>query len=70
MIVNKGMAKFFYEQCAGSYTGHMANVPNNPTLFGIMKAHTETMDNCYAMTQTEFANFLNAVADNLRGSDE
>lgn len=63
--VNGPMAKLFYEQCAGTTTGQMALVPNNPVLFGLVGAHSEKIDNCYSATQTEFAVFLRGVADAL-----
>ena len=63
--MNKQLAKFFYEQCAGSYSGHMANIPNNPVLFGLTKAYSGGSDNLYAATQTEFAEMLREVADEL-----
>jgi hypothetical protein len=62
--VSKAMAKYFYEQCAGTYSGHMANVANNPVLFGIIGAHTDQRDNCYAASQAVFADFLRRVAAN------
>jgi len=63
--VSKPMAKLFYEQCAGTYGGHMGNVPNNPTLFGLVGAHSSEINNSHASTQEEFAEFLRSVADGL-----
>ena len=65
MKTNKAMAKFFYEQCAGTYCGHMANVANNPTLFGLCAAHAEKADSVYALTQTDFAALLHVIANEL-----
>ena len=65
MKTNKAMSNFFYEQCAGTFSGHMSNVANNPTLFGLMQAHSETRDACYAITKTEFAELLHSIADEL-----
>ena len=62
---NKAIAEFFYEQCAGSTTGHMAMLPNNPVMFGLIKAHSGKKDNCYASTKTEFSAFLRKIADEL-----
>ena len=62
---NKAFAKFFYEQCAGTSSGHMAMVPNNPTLFGLVKACSGHQDNCYAATRSEFAQMLIDIANEL-----
>lgn len=64
---NKTLAKFFYEQCAGTTSGHMAMVPNNPTLFALISATGDLSDSCYATTQTEFASFLREMAEALDG---
>ena len=61
----KTLAKFFYEQCAGTHSGHMANIANNPVLFGLIRAASGRNDNCYAATQTEFAKMLREMADQL-----
>ena len=61
------LAKFFYEQCAGVTSGHMAPIPNNPVLFGLLSAATGTRDNNYAASQTEFAELLREIADWLDG---
>ncbi len=63
--VSKPMAKLFYEQCAGTYCGQMANLPNSPLLFGLIAAHGGKVDDKYASTQTEFAEFLRSCADAL-----
>jgi hypothetical protein len=63
--MNEALAKYFYEQCAGTTPGHSAMIPNNPTLFTLVKAFTCRKDNCYAATQTEFANMLRDMADAL-----
>lgn len=62
---NKPMAEFFYEQCAGTFSGHMAHVANNPVLFGVVKAHSETEGDVYAATKAEFAELLRSIADEL-----
>ena len=61
----KTLAKFFYEQCAGTHSGHMANIANNPVLFGLISAATGTNDNFYAASQTSFAQLLREMADQL-----
>jgi hypothetical protein len=63
--MNKTLAKFFYEQCAGTTSGHMAMIPNNPTMFALVKAHSGRDDNHYAATQTEFSEMLRQMADAL-----
>ena len=62
---NKAFSTFFYEQCAGTFAGHMGMVPNNPVLFGILKAHSGKQDNNYAASKTDFINFLRETADSL-----
>lgn len=61
----QAISKFFYEQCAGSTSGHMAMIPNNPVLFGLIKSMSGTNDNNYACTQTEFAAILRELAEDL-----
>lgn len=62
----KALSELFYEQCAGTYSGHMANVPNNPLMFGLVAAATEVRsDNCYAASKNNFANLLREIADQL-----
>ena len=67
--MDKTTAKFFYEQCAGTSAGHMAMIPNNPVLFGLIKAHTGKNDQYYAATQTEFAAMLIDMAKLLQSED-
>ena len=62
---NETLAKFFYEQCAGTSTGHMAMIPNSPVMFGLVKAYSGVKDNCYAATQKQFAKMLREMADSL-----
>lgn len=61
----KTLAKYFYEQCAGTHSGHMANIANNPVLFGLISAATGRNDNCYAATKNEFAKLLRDIAYQL-----
>lgn len=63
--MNETLAKFFYEQCAGTFAGHMGMVPNNPTLFALVQATGGKQDNMYACTQTEFAALLRNMAGAL-----
>jgi hypothetical protein len=63
--MNETLAKFFYEQCAGTTSGHMAMVPNNPTMFALVRAYTGKHDNCYAATEKQFAEMLREMADAL-----
>ena len=62
---NKAFSKYFYEQCAGAFAGHMGMVPNNPTLFGLVKAYSSGLDSHYAATQTEFSAMLRNIANEL-----
>jgi hypothetical protein len=64
MQVSKELARFFMDQCAGSYSGHMSNIPNNPTLFGLFRAHGVSEPSGRADPKG-FAVFLRAVADAL-----
>jgi hypothetical protein len=62
----KTLAKFFYQQCAGTTSGHMANVPNNPTLFSLTSAYSEQINtSCVAASEEQFAKMLREMADAL-----
>lgn len=61
MEVSKGVAVFFKDQIIGTHSGHMAELPNNPTLYGLSIAH-----GVYQSTE-DFCSFLRAVADQLDG---
>jgi len=65
--MNKTMALFFYEQCAGTSTGHMAMIPNSPVLFSLIKSRFLRNDNTLACSRTEFAKMLREIADDLEG---
>lgn len=56
--VNEPTAEFFYEQCTGHYAGHMANIPNNPVLYGLCLAHR-------IVTKEDFVRFLRGVVEQL-----
>lgn len=56
--VSEAVAKYFYNQVCGLYSGHMALIPNNPVLQGLMEAHGVN-------NPKDFAGFLREVADNL-----
>ena len=58
LSVSEPMAELFMEQCVGETSGHMAMIPNNPTLYGLCKAHR--IEN-----KADFALFLRQVADKL-----
>ncbi|WP_299076604.1 hypothetical protein [uncultured Paraglaciecola sp.] len=55
---DKALANYFYEQCTGGYDGHMATVPNNPVIYGLMFA-------CGATSKKDFAEQLRQFADAL-----
>jgi len=57
--VSKEMAIFFKDQLVGTYSGHMAAIPNNPVLYGLMAAHKADNSN------RDFAEFLRQVADKI-----
>lgn len=60
------IADLFYEQCAGTFSGHMANVPNNPVIFSLVWSATESTGiGGRAATKEEFAVFLREIADML-----
>jgi hypothetical protein len=56
--VNESIAKLFFEQIMGTYSGHMAAIPNNPTLKSICEASG-------AFDKKTFKQFLIDVADKL-----
>ena len=64
---NRDLANIFYEQCAGTYPGHMGNVPNIPIIYSMIKAVTVGSSNCHACTKKSFAVMLRKLADELDG---
>lgn len=64
--INKGTANFFYEQCTGASSGHMAMIPNSTILHSLIKAHTGSRCNVNAATKEEFADMLSVIASRLR----
>ena len=63
VTVSEAVAQYFYEQCCGAYTGHMAHTPNNPVIDGLIKAHR-------CKKPEDFARFLRQVADHLEQGDK
>ena len=60
------LAEFFYEQCAGATSGHMAMIPNNPIMFSLIAVFTGGVNNTrHAATKEEFQEFLRYMADEL-----
>lgn len=57
--VSKAVSVYFYDQICGDTNGHMAAIPNNPVLGGLMAAHG-------VESRTDFAEFLKQVVDNLQ----
>ncbi len=60
MKISRELALFFEQQIYGTYSGHMAEIPNNPTLYGLLSAH-----GIHPHDGTLFPEFLRAVADAL-----
>ena len=58
LTVSEPMAELFMDQCMGETPGHMAMIPNNPTLYGLCKAQR-------IRGKEDFARFLRQVADKL-----
>ena len=58
LTVSEPMAELFMDQCMGETSGHMAMIPNNPTLYGLCKAHR-------IKNKEDFARFLSQVASQL-----
>ena len=56
--VNHAVARFFMDQCIGSYPGHMSNIHYSPTIYGLCSAHG-------VYNHEGFAQFLRQVADQL-----
>ena len=60
MNVSREVAAFFSEQCYGTHNGHMAEIPNNPVISGLLMAH--------GVDRNEyFIEFLRKAADALEG---
>ncbi len=57
--VSQATAFYFKDICIGEYSGHMAMIPNNPIVQGLVKAHEATKSNA------TFADFLRQVADQI-----
>ena len=61
--MNKILAKIIMEQCIGSYSGHMASIPNNPIIYSMFRAvmteHNTRND------EKDFAIALRKIADAL-----
>jgi len=60
--VNESIANLFFDQCFGSYSGHMSSIPNNPTLKSICEA-------CGVKSKNDFKEFLKLVSDNIERSN-
>lgn len=58
VTVSEAVSAFFLDQCIGTTPGHMANIPNNTTLYSLMQAHC-------VHEKDAFVRFLRQVADNL-----
>lgn len=53
-------AEFFYEQCSGGYSGHMAVIPHNPSIHAFVHAF------CHPVVDREnFAKLMREWADAL-----
>lgn len=61
MDVSKGVAIYFKEQLVGETSGHMAAIPNNPVLRGLLMAH-DASD-----SDASLAIFLRECADWIDG---
>jgi hypothetical protein len=55
----KELARLFENQCIGSYSGHMASIPNNPVIWSIFMAADACGD------RKKFVSVLRAFADEL-----
>jgi hypothetical protein len=56
--VDTPMAEFFMNLCRGETSGHMAMIPNNPTMYALCQAYEIT-------SKHDFAKFLKMVAVSL-----
>ena len=61
--ITKREAEFFMDQCIGTSNGHMAEIPNAPTIRSIFSAYVG--GDHLRGSGKEFAIFLHAVADQL-----
>lgn len=66
--MDKTTARFFYEQCAGTRAGDMANIPHHPDLFGLIAAITGEADRVYACSLPRFSKLLREMADAIDGT--
>jgi len=66
--MNRTVAEIFYQQCAGTTSGHMANVPNNPVLYSLLSAYlgdSPGSSDCYAINRAAFADMLREMSEAL-----
>lgn len=63
-MVSKETAEHFMELCAGSHSGHMANIPNNPSLMVFCQAHGLSTSNGFP-NRRDFAHFLREASAKL-----
>ena len=61
MDVSEGVAIYFKEQLVGETNGHMAAIPNNPVLQGLLMAHDA------GDSDAKLAIFLRECADWIDG---
>lgn len=60
--MNKILAQVVMDQIIGTYSGHMAAIPNNPVLFGIFWRIADEMP-VEMSSEQKFAATLRAIAD-------
>ena len=63
-MISKELADFFIDECFGSHTGHMAMIPNNPTLQGLARAHGVVDSNGHVVPRRAKA-FLREICDRI-----
>ena len=67
MNVSEGVANFFKDQLFGTSDGHMATIPNNPTLRALMIAHGISEQSSKEDADHKIAEFLRECADWIDG---
>ena len=64
--MSKEIARLFYDQCVGEYSGHMSAIPNNPLFMSIFKAAGfNSGERSFSKILREFADVLDGEAESV-----
>lgn len=66
----KNLAELFYQQCVGSYNGHMAAIPYNPIINSIFEACGVDGRGDFAKQLKSFAEIIEQAVDKNKDSND